>query len=486
MQMLSIVIPTRWKEDGLVPDLKDPFVIKEIPCPACGAKYPQRFFKIRSFIPKAKESDQHVTEYSWMQSDLRPVHPPYYFLFFCPKCYFADASEDFSKPQQVDNSRWILDSFRRSGGAENAVVNFLGDRVRYDEIEFDSALALHLLSTYEQLLVSKDMLNNYKVARLFLRIAWLYREQAPKAAEASGEEQPAVVTPPAMTPEKFKRDVLASITECEATLRKARETYLELGRALETYNRERSSDGSTPPYMRFFDSLEAPYDNLAADLFQLKSAVGDDTPDSGSSIPGPSVVYKAGSGGFLGFSSHHEFVKRLKSMWSLAPVDEIDSMRTAIPFFEKAVSLDPRFDSAQAYFTIASLIIDLRVRCNDIDPAFSMVRGMYKAGTDARQKCMEELQQKGLDETAKQRIANNLRRIGEMIQQAAELRRQLLDHLAARDWPIIERIVQENPRADATALEKVLEDNGISPGLISHLKESGKLNQLAGKKKGFF
>jgi hypothetical protein len=468
-----------------MPDPKDPFVIKEIPCPACGAKYPQRFFKIRSFIPKTKESDQHVTEYSWMQSDLRQVHPPYYFLFFCPKCYFADASEDFSKPQTVDNSRWILDSFKRAGGPDNPVIRFLGDRISYDEITFESSLAMHMLSTYEQLLSSKDMLNNYKVARLFLRIAWLYREQAPTAVPRPDSEKAAAILPPAITPEKFKQDVLTAAAECESAIRRAREAYVELGRALDIYNKERSSDSAAPGYMRFFEAMEPPYDNLSADLFQLKSSVDDDTPTPGGTVS-PSVEYKVGANGFLGFSSHHEFIKRLKGIWSSTPVDEIEAMRTSIPFFEKAVSLDPRFDSAQAYFSIASLIIDLRVRCNDIDPAFAMVRGMYKAGTDARQKCMQELQTKGLDDTAKQRIANNMRRIGEMIQQAAELRRQLLDHLAARDWPIIERIVQENPRADATSLEKILEDNGISPGLIGHLKETGKLTQLAGKKKGLF
>jgi hypothetical protein len=460
--------------------LRSPFYEKETPCPACRATSTQRFFKIRWVLPKERESDQHVVRYRWLDDKVEPVHPPYYFVAYCPHCFFADQFEDYNKPQEVDNGRYILDMYRRSGGRSNPVVSFLGERVRYQEIDFESALNLHLLAAYTQLQVPPDSRAHYKLGRILLRVAWLYRERQ----DPDSREQPRLVPQEDNYLGKLRKQLADALEEFDRTLKRAREAYRTSGSPLRGYAESLENTGhSATVLIQAFDGLAGVFDAQFAALCRIKAEAVAQAPQGQA----PRDVYlPSGGESYFEFGSHAEFLAHLKTLWLAAPGDEIEAMQMAIPHFQQASLRDPRFNGADAFFQIASLIIDLQVRCDDLDSAFAMVRGMFQDGMNARQHYMQLLQDKTLDEDERQRINNALRRVSSNLENAADLRRRLLDEVTRRNMPTITRVLEENAEADGAAIEKALEENGVPPGLIAYLKQDGNmLSHLFARKRRF-
>lgn len=137
----------------------------------CKRVHPQRHIRLRAVNPVHKESDQHVLEYKWSSPRIQQIHPPFYFLHFCPHCYYTDIVEDFETPDHNDYTRWSLKCFKDARKDSDPTIDLLGSGVHYDEIGFDSAMRIHLLAVYTQLLSPPDVLDCYKIGRLLLRIA---------------------------------------------------------------------------------------------------------------------------------------------------------------------------------------------------------------------------------------------------------------------------------------------------------------------------
>ena len=157
-------------------DLKSPFVEKETPCPVCGIKYPQTFFRQHLFAPLKMDTDKHVTEYQWLSDDVLRVHPPYYFLYSCPHCSFTDLTNDYLHPDDNMFNHDIISAYRNLKPKQHDIVDFLGSHLWYDNIDHPSALNLHFLALFIQLQTKRELQDTHKIGRILLRIAWLYRE----------------------------------------------------------------------------------------------------------------------------------------------------------------------------------------------------------------------------------------------------------------------------------------------------------------------
>jgi hypothetical protein len=122
-----------------------------------------------------------------------------------------------------------------------------------------------------------------------------------------------------------------------------------------------------------------------------------------------------------------------------------------------------------------SLIVDLLIRCNDLDAAFETVRGIYRGAAEARSKVMDELKAKDIDETAKQRLLGKIRKLSRSIEHAGEIRTKLIGLLALRDQDLIRKVLIENAGTAAAKVMTALEQNGIVPAVITYLNDRGDL-----------
>ncbi|MFP4581619.1 MAG: DUF2225 domain-containing protein, partial [Candidatus Sumerlaeia bacterium] len=155
-----------------------PFIDRKIPCPSCGKTSTLPFFRSRLFIPEKIETDGHVAEYKWIEDVEQKAHPPFYFIKQCPFCGFADIEEDYVNPKEAPNTRRIVKMMPELEQKKLLVIQLLNQSAKQEKPNFYSALNQHLLCIYlQQLIEDEDLVDYYKIGRLYLRVAWLYREQ---------------------------------------------------------------------------------------------------------------------------------------------------------------------------------------------------------------------------------------------------------------------------------------------------------------------
>ncbi|MBW7997475.1 MAG: DUF2225 domain-containing protein [Candidatus Glassbacteria bacterium] len=161
---------------------KSPFVKKEIICPVCGSPSENRFIMPKSFVEKEVESDRHVKEYKWMDSDFEGYHPPFYHFWHCTTCKYTSSQRDFLKPGQDQQSNFSLIKrcVQQMNPNQKQIVQLLGSSINYDNMTFCMAMNAHLLALYIQELTPTVDRDDNKIASYYLRTGWLIREQMAK------------------------------------------------------------------------------------------------------------------------------------------------------------------------------------------------------------------------------------------------------------------------------------------------------------------
>lgn len=451
-------------------EAKSPFIEKSVKCPVCGRFSPQRSFLSRMFTPKTVESDHHVVSYTWLNQNVKRAHPPHYFLYYCPYCFYTDISDDFSNSNVTPSYRKTLKSFNSAGEKQKQLINLMGKHVHYDEIDFASALNLHFLAIFGQMLPPKKEHDCYKIARLLLRVAWLYRENKPNDSDSL--HIPSV------------EEILEGMKILEIETDKARKSWDKVSKAVERrtgeLEKEFQTNAAENPYARNCADLGKQFDNLVGELYRLKTTCKRDL--SGKLLSGDAYE----SGPFFSFPSYEAFFEKLKSVWPLAPADEMEAMRAAIAYFKHSVSTDSRFDDPEKHFSAITLITDLMIRCDDIDAALAAIGTIHKTALDSRQKYMKKMQEKDIDEQTKRRFQVQIQRTNAALGRAVDLRYELLDNLLKRDLPKIKKILAKHEGAPTEEIEKILKKNGIVEPLILRMQEEGGLLEGPKKKKRRF
>jgi len=447
-------------------ELNSPFLENPVKCPACGESTQQRTFKSKVFLPEERESDQHVTSYRWMVDNIQHVHPPNYFLYFCPKCFFTDITNEYKSPASNPFAKRVIKSFNDCDKRHRLIVEFIARHVNYEEVDFYSALNLHYLAIYIQLMPSDDSRDTYKIARLLLRIAWLFREQTP--------DEEGKLTIPAV------KDILDHVDGFEGPYHEALGQVDGLISALERRAAETEDvlPGDKNPYRAPLQSLRSKIESISADLHKIKRTCQKDLSGQLGGDQGGEAYYT--------FASFDEYMEKLKSVWPYAPTDEVEAMRQAIVNFDHSVSTDARLSDQNKHFSAISLITDLKVRIGDLDGAYGMVRSIYKTASDNRVKAQKKLSDPETDERDKRKFKAQVERAQSSIAQVASLRAWLLDRLYERDKGKIAQIVNNAQGAQPEEIESALEKAGVEGALIAKLKEKGKPLDFLAKKKGLF
>ena len=156
-----------------------PFVPVSVKCPFCDTESLQRYIKSRMYQPDVVEDDSHVASYKWENPEFAQIRPNFYHVWHCPSCHYCDEKEIFRgedssggklemiKEKLLIHSRMPKSMISRMGGA----INF-----NQDNYAIESAILAHMLAIHEQELLSPSMRQHPKLARFYLRLAWLHRE----------------------------------------------------------------------------------------------------------------------------------------------------------------------------------------------------------------------------------------------------------------------------------------------------------------------
>ena len=157
-----------------------PYVPVKVKCPICETESVQRYIKARMFQNDVVEEDSHVASYKWENPEFATVRPNFYHIWHCPSCHFCDEKEIFRGEDKSGGKLELLkEKLLIYSRMPNSLITRFGQAIDFskDNYSVDSAIAAHLLAIYEQELLSPNMRQYGKLARFYLRTAWLYREK---------------------------------------------------------------------------------------------------------------------------------------------------------------------------------------------------------------------------------------------------------------------------------------------------------------------
>jgi hypothetical protein len=426
---------------------KLPFFMKAHQCPVCGSSAEHRQFRNRTYVPATQESDAHVLTYTWHNPYLIQIHPPLYFLYFCPSCYFSATSENYINPAKVPYNRVNNKAFLTARTRKDKVIELLGRRIDYGNISFESALWMHLLAIYAQLLPEEGMRDHYTIARIYLRVAWLYREENAAKTEES--------KPPANEkPEDLTQCALAeALKEFDGILHQGNEARDRIIAALRADAKQRG-EKDADSYGNALGTIDRLFEALHSEAYRLKSTFNR---NSTTVLKAGDIAYDTG------------FLEEVKTLWVYAPIDETEALRSAIEHFEKAIASDARLSDPEPYFRTAALVIDLELRCNDLDAAFKKVRGIIASIMKDRQSIMVRINKTEVT-SHKMDLQKLLASANRSIERATDLHYHILDLVIEREMPTITQVLKENAQRTPSEQQDALLAAGISRGIIDRLK----------------
>jgi len=475
---------------GFMAALQSPFIRKTVKCPACHHPYGQRYFRKGLFVAGKEEPDHFVAEFQWLNDKTEQVHPPYYFVCYCPKCFYSDTIEDFSDPWRTDFGPYVVKYFRRILKSGDPFKDALGARVDYEHMDFQSALHLHLLALYAQMLPPPDLQDAYKIARLYLRVAWLYRESPlgeapprsaappvlPKAPPRPVESAPSMVEPLLEHIDRVDgglRGIGADLTALRALVDKSFGDN--------SLGEDAGQERALGPLGHHLAGLLADAERTAATMRQLTESIAKAKAPAAEEPPTPGEPLDEGLPAEslaplkpLNPAEHRAWLEQMQGQWPPLPLTEAQAARTAIRWFQQSIEKDSRLDSHESFTAAGTIIAHLQTRLEDFGAALDMVNAMHRSALETRMKCMERLRsERDLSEADKKRIEARLTRVGVNIDDLVDAREDLISKLYERDKARILEILTSTKGRPVKEREQALLAGGIRNELITRLKRKG-------------
>ena len=361
-------------------ETKSPFLLRTVPCPACGVKSAQTDFKTGMFVEEEREADQHITRYRWIRADVPPVHPPYYALAHCPECAFTDFTEDYLEPtrSRENRVRFIAPRLRTEAARRGSAVEILHKGCRPGPLDFPAALRLHLLAIAIQELLPEERRDQLKIARLYLRTAWLYREQGDTA-------QVSLVA----------QEEVAALDGFAAHLRDLRTA----ADRLVTVYAERPEAAKLTMVTRSLESLGRSYADLRSTL-----------------------LGQGGDRGSLGF------LTVVRGDWPAVPGTEAACLEAAVRAFELVYQKGEGDTLA-----LLKLLIELNYRLKQFNRVLEYAASMAKSGYDERMRLQQQATGSSLSADERGRLSVRINKITSTLQLAAEIRQETLARQAKEE-----------------------------------------------------
>lgn len=158
-----------------------PLLVVHATCPICGLATEQFKIKTSLFNERDRDVDMRPRRYEWTAKGFQDYHPPLYYIWWCPQCFFAADYRLFENPFQ--ECRVSITGFKKilSEAGKNPVrqpaFRFLSRNMQALPRSFEKGLRLYFLAVYD-LELSEDAVTreSMSLGRYYLRLAWLFRD----------------------------------------------------------------------------------------------------------------------------------------------------------------------------------------------------------------------------------------------------------------------------------------------------------------------
>jgi uncharacterized protein (DUF2225 family) len=422
---------------------KTPFVKRKILCPLCGKESFQYALPPNLYSVEQKEEDQHALKLRWYNPDFQNIKPHYYVLFHCSICYFTDFEENYCKPQTITNFNRLKQSLFQNNPTVQSILKFLNGKISYENMNFISALFLHLSAIYIYELETTDQFKDYKkLSRIYHRLGWLFREQSPS--------KPDEIDNSSIREININLDVFNN--QYHELLKKYKPLQDSLKRRVSDL--EISFDDIKNPYLEPLKSFENNFKETEKLINSIRYISQNDKQFIQNNID-PSQK-----------NTDESDLLKLAKVWNDVPLNERDSLNKAITCYEQLYQKISASDSVSQQLGILTLLIDLCIRIDNFQKAYDYLNSLYKYCSETRQKLFQ-LQRQNPSASYDGQIT----KLGDTMETLSEKRNVIEEKRYGFYKTQFMKIIKENEEQTWEVIKEELLSHNIPEDIVEKIEE---------------
>jgi hypothetical protein len=433
------------------------FIESTIQCPLCTLSAPLKYANAKVYTVAERESDKRAVSYRWLEDYDDSVIPHYYSVWMCHQCYFANFVEDVLTPSGIKEN-YLREAFTAIPGEKMGLLSIFHDMIPDGELDFAGAVAKHLTGLFICLLPEEGKIDHNKLARLYLRIAWLYRE-------AKMTSSPAGAAPGAGASSGLN----LAIGNLDSQVAVFKQLIVDLNAASDL-----ETKGGTNPYSPIIRSFALKLNELMGISKQFKDTVAS-TMDAASAEKMKETMESS--------SDLQTKLLELRKDWPELPMSEQEALHGATAAFIKALTVDQTYRKAEQALGVMTLIVDLLRRNNEPIQALEFIENIAAKALGGKAAMTDKMIKMKSGDGNTEDMSSKL---GAFDTAAAELlmhKREIHDELFEKHKAEVDAIIEGAKDKTENGLKTLLHQKEVSPYVMEELLNRG---YLKGHKKGLF
>jgi hypothetical protein len=443
------------------------FVEQNVQCPVCSVRVPLKYPNPRLYVADTRDTDSRVTTYRWLEGYSDTTVPHFHPVWQCPQCYFAAFNESILNPKGAKEN-YLREGFKALPGDAMFWMADLHKLVPKEDMDLQGAFAKHLIAAFAAQLPEVEKRDHAKLARLYLRIAWLYREAEEMAG--GGGANLGSLGEMYSTSGTFRGVAAQLKTEMAALVEAAKKRI-----------KERDALGITlNPYTKVIQNLHVRVAELAKLSDMLESAVETDN---------KTLTSSAASSATASLANIKKATLEVKNHWSDVPVSEREAMIKAIEAFERAITVEKAYPRGEQAMGVIAIMVDLMRRVGEYTRALEFIKkvqeGELITKSGMNEKFMKYRSTGKMSAKNESKIFNSLSAVDQAIARLAFTKRDIIEDMIKRDKEKIEKVLAASAGKTIEQQVSELTAAGIPTHIIEDMLQRNVFKEPE-KKKGLF
>lgn len=342
---------------------QQPLFNTKIECPICRTSNEFETIKQGAYTESSRDTDFCPTGIAWVDPAYQKFNPLLFYSATCKNCHYTRELNASYKDWQSDpNFKTYrlpqlkakhMEEFSR----ENSFIGLLGSHINQQEFPRESAIIKFMLLIFDEEL--NERMSNLDIARYFLRIAWLYREENQK-----GKNQGLI--PAQMILNRVQTEIERLTTQIEdfgdklSPLQKM--VYSDVNATANSGNNPANSEslrGALGNMESCWGSLKSGSAKMQAEFEIVRKQL---------MVPGTNSAANDNDH-FGSFATFEEFIHRAKELWNETPLSEFEAMTRAQDYYLKAYQNSREIKKGLQQLQAGYLIAELSRRTGNLPQA---------------------------------------------------------------------------------------------------------------------
>lgn len=354
--------------------VQEPLFNTKLECPICKTANEFEIVKQGAYTESGRDTDFMPTGRMWTNPAYQKYDPLLYFAATCKFCFYTrELNAEFKEWQNDTNFK----SYKLPGQAKKhleeskspgSVITMLGGKLDPKHHPFESAVIKLLLTVYDEKLLEHP--SPLDLARFFLRMAWLYRDNADQVGNTKSAEMMLNVIQ--MEINRLKKDVDGFEIHIPPLNRAISKDLSLVVDANKTVGISSKLIPAINNIQKVWDDLKYNSELLQQEFSKVAMEINLLKPDL------------TGDGKFWEYAGFREFLYAVKEKWNEVPVNETEALSFALNYYLKAYQSSREIKAGLQQLQAAYLIAELSRRVNDLPQA----REYFKTANKMAQELM--------------------------------------------------------------------------------------------------